>query len=93
MTQETKPERKKRLARERSARRRKLARQRAEAIGETKFKLKIGAGTAADINCISQAGEYHETAEAVTLALRFMAGLARRDLASFREAMNPRNPV
>jgi len=89
MTQETKPERKKRLARERSARRRKLARQRAEAIGETKFKMNMGAGTATDIACISQAGEYQEAAEAVTLAIRFMAALARRDPAAFRAAMNP----
>jgi hypothetical protein len=93
MTQETKLERKQRLARERSARRRERNRKRREAIGETKFKMKMGAGTAADIDCISQAGEYQESAEAVTLALRFMAGLARRDPAAFREAMNPRNPV
>jgi glutamine synthetase adenylyltransferase len=93
MTQETKLERKRRLARERSARRRKLARQRAEAIGETKFKMKMGTGTAADIDFITQAGEYPERAEAVTLAIRYLAGLARRDPAAFRQAMNPRNPL
>ncbi len=93
MTDETKLERKRRLARERSARRRKLARQRAEAIGETKFKMKMGAGTAADIGCISQVGEYLERPEAVTLAIRYMAGLARRDPKAFRAAMNPRNPL
>lgn len=93
MTNETKLERKRRLARERSARRRKRARQRAEAIGETKFKMKMGAGTAADIACISQAGAYKESAEAVTLAIRYLAGLARRDPIAFREAMNPRNQL
>jgi glutamine synthetase adenylyltransferase len=93
MTQETKLERKRRQARERSARRRERNRKRREAIGETTFKMKMGAGTAADINCIRQFGEYQEAAEAVTLAIRYMAALARRDPLAFRQAMNPRNPL
>lgn len=93
MTTETKTERKRRLARERSARRRARERKRREIIGERKLKIKIGAGIAADIECISRVGEFKEQDEAVTTAIRYVAGIARRSPTAFRKAMNLRTPV
>lgn len=93
MTQETKAERKKRMNRERSARCRKRNRERLAAIGATKLKMLIGAGTADDIECIREVGEFKESAEGVTLAIRYMAALARRDPTAFARAINPRNPL
>ncbi|SNT07258.1 hypothetical protein [Pseudomonas segetis] len=93
MTTETKTERKRRLARERSARRRARERKRREVIGERKFKIKIGAGIAADIECITLAGGFEEQDEAVTRAIRHVASIARRSPTAFRKAMNLRSPV
>ena len=90
MLQESKQDRKRRLSRDRSARCRALKKKRLQAIGATKFQMMIGSGTASDIECIRQIGEFDDTAEAVTLCLRCMAALARRDAAAFKLAINPR---
>jgi Tfp pilus assembly protein PilF len=92
MNNQAKQERQRQLARVRSARRRARERARNELIGATKFKMKIGAGTVADIECIRLTGGFEESAEAVTLAIRYMAKLARQSPATFRKAMNPRAP-
>ncbi|MCY1286460.1 hypothetical protein D9M70_354340 [compost metagenome] len=62
-------------------------------VGAEKFSFITYAGTRADIECIRQVGGYEEVEEGLTLAIRYMAGLARRDPAAFLEAMDPRNPV
>ncbi len=42
---------------------------------------------------MQQVGGFEEQDEVITLAIRYMAGMARRDPAAFLQAMNPRNPV
>ena len=91
MPQESKQDRKKRLSRDRSARCRALRKHRLQAIGATKLKMVIGSGTAADIECIRQTGGFEESAEALTLCIRFMATMARRDATAFRHAIDPRS--
>lgn len=63
------------------------------AVGAEKFTWETYAGTRADMECIRQVGGFEEVEEGLTLAIRFMAGLARRDPAAFHAAMNPRKPV
>lgn len=62
-------------------------------VGAEKIKLEIYKGTRSDLDVMQQVGGYAEAGEAITLAVRYMAGMARRDPAAFAEAMNPRNPV
>lgn len=64
-----------------------------EAVGAEKFTFVTYAGTRADMECIRQVGGYEEVEEGLTLAIRYVASLARRDPAAFQAAMNPRNPV
>lgn len=90
MSKESKQDRKKRLSRERSARFRALKKQRLQAIGASKLKMLVGRGTAADIECIRQIGGFEESAEGVTLCIRYMAAMARRDAQIFRKAIDPR---
>lgn len=92
MNNQPKADRKRQLARVRSARRRARERASKERIGAIKLKMVIGAGTAADIECIRLAGNFEEGAEALTLAIRYMASLARQDPATFRNVMSPRAP-
>lgn len=62
-------------------------------VGAEKTKFTTYAGTRADIAVMQQVGGYEERDEAITLALRYMAGMARRDPVAFLAAMDPRNPV
>jgi hypothetical protein len=64
-----------------------------EAVGAKKFKMTMYAGTRADLDTMRQVGEFEEVEEAITLGIRYLAGLARRDPEAFRSAMDPRNPV
>ncbi|MNN97426.1 hypothetical protein D3C81_2165880 [compost metagenome] len=57
------------------------------------MKLETYAGTRCELALMCQVGGYDEPAEAITLAIRYLAGLARRDPAAFLAAMDPRNPV
>ncbi|SED35456.1 hypothetical protein [Pseudomonas anguilliseptica] len=88
---ETRSER--RLSRARSARYRAAKRKQKQVVKAVKFKAELGAGTMADMECIRLAGDLATVEEGLTLAVRYMAGMARRDLQAFRDAMNPRNPV
>lgn len=63
------------------------------AVGAQKFKWETYTGTRADLELMQQVGGFDEPAEVITLAVRYLAGLARRDPAAFMDAMNPRNPV
>jgi hypothetical protein len=92
---ESKSERRRRLSRARSARYRaaKRKRKQKQVIKAVKFKAELGAGTMADMESIRLAGDLTTVEEGLTLAVRYMAGLARRDPQAFRDAMNPRNPV
>ncbi|MDF3931375.1 hypothetical protein [Pseudomonas citronellolis] len=64
-----------------------------EAVGAEKFKMTMFAGTRADLDTMQQVGEFEEVEEAITLGIRYLAGLARRDPEAFRSAMDPRNPA
>lgn len=63
------------------------------AVGAEKFTWETYAGTRADMECIRQVCGFEETEEGLTLAIRYVAGLARRDPAACRAALDPRNPV
>jgi hypothetical protein len=88
---ETKSERRRRLSRVRSARYRAAKRRQKQVVKAVKFKAELGAGTLADMECIRMAGGLATVEEGLTLAVRYMAGLARRNPAAFLDAMNPRN--
>lgn len=64
-----------------------------ERVGAETMKLTTYRGTRADLELMQQVGGFDEPAEVITLAVRYLAGLARRDPVAFLEAMNPRNPV
>lgn len=64
-----------------------------EAVGAEPFKMTMYAGTRTDLDTMCQVGGYDEVEEAITLGIRYLAGLARRDPAAFRNIMDPRNPV
>ncbi|MNZ74253.1 hypothetical protein D3C78_926980 [compost metagenome] len=64
-----------------------------KAVGAETMKLETYAGTRRELALMCQVGGYDEPAEAITLAIRYLAGLARRDPAAFLAAMDPRNPV
>lgn len=65
----------------------------AERVGAEPIKVMTYRGTREDLALMQEVGGYEERDEALTLAVRYMAGLARRDPAAFRAAMDPRNPV
>lgn len=62
-------------------------------VGAEKTAFVTYRGTRADLELMQQVGGYEERDEVITLAIRYMAGLARRDPAAFVRAMDPRNPV
>lgn len=64
-----------------------------EAVGAKTFKMEMYAGTRRDLELMRQVGGYEETDEALTLAIRYMAGMARNHPAAYLQAMDPRNPV
>lgn len=64
-----------------------------ERVGAELVKVEMYAGTRRDLELMRQVGGYEEADEALTLAIRYMAGLARNNPAAFRAAMDPRNPV
>lgn len=90
---EAQDERVRRQNKDRQQAKRDRERQHRETVGAETFKMEMYAGTRADLATIQQAGGYEEIEEGLTLAVRYMAGLARRDLAAFLQAMNPRNPL
>lgn len=64
-----------------------------ERVGAQVMKLTTYRGTRADLELMQQIGGFEEVEEVITLAIRAMAGLARRDPAGFQIAMDPRTPA
>ncbi len=93
MTQHSKAERARQKAAARQQAKRDRLKLHREKVGAEKLKWVIYKGTRSDLDVMQQVGGYTEVGEALTLAVRYMAGIARRDPAAFAEAMNPRNPV
>lgn len=90
---ETKADRIRRQNRDRQQARRERERRHREAVGAETFKMEMYAGTRQDLALMQHVGGYEEIEEALTLAIRYMASLARRDPAAFLQAMDPRNPA
>ncbi|MDA8483614.1 hypothetical protein NNO07_11070 [Pseudomonas resinovorans] len=77
----------------RQQRKRALDAARNARLGGEKLKLMTFQGTRDGLAVMRQVGGYRNDDEVVSLAVRYLAGLARRDPAAFLEAMDPRNPV
>ena len=91
MTQETRAERKRRLARERQASRRRRIAEHRKAVQAETLKLEIYGGTRADLDLVRSRGGFEEDAEALTLGIRYLARLAQTDPTGFAIAMDPRS--
>lgn len=61
-------------------------------IGAEKIKFDSSRSTRDEIAVMQAVGGYEQD-EAICLAVRYMAGMARRDPVAFLAAMDPRNPV
>ncbi|WP_282339413.1 hypothetical protein [Pseudomonas sp. PS02288] len=90
MTEETKAERSRRLARERQAARRARTARHREAMQAETLKMEIYGGTRADIDLMRTAAECSE-AEVLTLGIHYLGRMARLDPAGFVSALDPRN--
>ncbi|MCY1510140.1 hypothetical protein D9M68_445090 [compost metagenome] len=77
----------------RQQRKRALDAARKARLGGEKLKLMTFKGTRDGLAVMRQVGGYGNDDEAVSLAVRYLAGLARRDRAAFLEAMDPRDPI
>lgn len=62
-------------------------------VGAEVMKLITYQGTRADLELMQQVGGFEEVDEVITLGIRYLAAIARRDPAAFRAAMDPRSPV
>lgn len=62
-------------------------------VGAEKMTLVTYRGTREDLALMQAVGGFDEPDEAITLGVRYLAGLARRDPAAYLAAMDPRNPV
>lgn len=62
-------------------------------VGAEVMKLTTYQGTRADLELMQQVGGFEEVDEVITLGIRYLAAIARRDPAAFRAAMDPRNPL
>lgn len=90
---EDKAERIRRQNKDRQQAKRERERKHREAVGAHTFKMDMYAGTRRDLEYLQRVGGFEEIEEALTLAIRYLAGLARRDPAAFLQAMDPRNPA
>lgn len=90
---ETKADRIQRQSKDRQQAKRERERRHHEAVGAETFKMEMYTGTRQDLALMQQVGGYEEVEEALTLAIRYMESLARRDPAAFLQAMDPRNPA
>lgn len=77
----------------RQQRKRALEAARKARLGGEKLKLTTFKGTRDGLDLMRQVGGYRSDDEVVSLAVRFMAGLARCNPAAFLEAMDPRTPA
>ncbi|SDI84080.1 hypothetical protein SAMN05216588_12627 [Pseudomonas flavescens] len=64
-----------------------------ERMGAEVIKVTTYRGTRSDLETMQQVGGFEERDEAITLAVRYMASMARRNPAAYLDAMNPRSPV
>ncbi|MEK2631633.1 hypothetical protein AAAC13_01955 [Pseudomonas aeruginosa] len=85
MTNETKTDRQRRLARERQRAKRERDALRRAALGGRRFNMDMYQGTADALDLICAAGGFAEPAEAVTLLLHNVAEIAERDASRFAE--------
>ncbi|WP_312929122.1 hypothetical protein [Stutzerimonas nitrititolerans] len=60
-------------------------------VGAEVMKLTTYRGTRADLALMQQVGGFEEADEVITLGIRYLAELARRDPAAFLVALDPRN--
>ena len=90
---ESKADRIRRQNKDRQQAKRDREREHREKVGAELVKVEMYAGTRRDLELMRQVGGFEEADEALTLAIRYMAGLARNNPVAFRAAMDPRNPV
>lgn len=62
-------------------------------VGAQVMKLTTYRGTRDDLALMQQIGGFEEPAEVITLGIRYLAAMARRDPEAFLAAMDPRNPL
>ncbi|PTZ18234.1 hypothetical protein DB385_05790 [Pseudomonas aeruginosa] len=91
MTNETKTDRQRRLARERQRAKRERDALRRAALGGRRFNMDMYQGTADALDLICAAGGFTEPAEAVTLLLHNVAEIAERDASRFAELIQKRS--
>lgn len=77
----------------RQRRKRELDARHRAAVGAKTFKWETYTGTRDDMECIRAAGDFEQVEEGLTLAVRYVANMARRDPAAMRAALDPRNLV
>ncbi|MCP8465214.1 hypothetical protein NK553_14775 [Pseudomonas sp. ZM23] len=90
MTNETKAERRRRLAKERQKAKRERDALRRAVLGGRRFSMDMFQATADALALICQRGGFDEPAEAVTLLLHNVAEIAKRDESRFTELVSTR---
>lgn len=90
MTQETRKERKTRLARARKQAQRNREREHRAKVDAQEFRMEWYAGTRAELERIRLAGGFEESAEALTLLIHNTAELIERDPSRFAEMVRMR---
>lgn len=90
MTQETKEQRKTRLARTRKQVQRDRERKHRAKVDAQEFRMEMYAGTRSELERICQAGQFEEPAEAITLLVHNAAELIERDPSRFAELLRMR---
>lgn len=88
MNQETKEDRKRRLARERKRKQRQNEAEHKAAVGAQQFSFEIYQGTANALQVICKAGDFEQPAEVLTLLIHGAAELAQRDRSRFNELVS-----
>ena len=91
MTNETKTDRQRRLARERQRAKRERDALRRAALGGRRFNMDMYQGTADALDLICAAGGFAEPAEAVTCSYTTSPKLLRRDASRFAELIQKRS--
>lgn len=90
MTEETSRERKTRLARERKRAERKRNTDKKLVMGASKLKMEMYSGTQNELEQIRTAGNFDESAHALTMTIHGVAELSRRDPVAFRALVKAR---
>ena len=90
MSKETPEQRKTRLARERKQAQRARERAHRAKVDAQEYRMEMYAGTRAELARICQAGQFEESAEAITLLIHNAAELIERDPSRFAEMLRAR---